>query len=210
MKRETMKIAVAFALTVLLTGNVHAALGDNTGTGDVGGVGGALLDSPVFNLTSTGNVLNLQKRAFQADGTPIPTGSVLPTGSVVKFMIYVSNDSTVGINDVSVQDVLDTAVGAFSYTLESIQIDNTAANCAGAVCTTGPGSEEEAIYTAVNAATGTCGAVPSACTDASDADVASWDGTNTIDIGDSVNAGNAQLDIAASKTFAVLFTVTMN
>jgi uncharacterized repeat protein (TIGR01451 family) len=208
MKRKTINLAVALMLVAVLTGGTYAATGDNIGTGDVGGDGNALIDSPVFNLTSTGNQLSLFKRAFMADGTPIASGSTLPQGTTVKFMIYVSNDSSVQINDVSVQDVLDTSAGAFTYTADSIQVDNSVANCAAAVCTV---AEEQAIYAAVNANTATCGASAAACTDDdTDSDLASWDGTDTIDIGNSSNAANAQLDIAGNKVFAVLFSVTMN
>lgn len=174
--------------------SVSSFAADNTGTGDIGGVAADLTDSNTFTLNST--TLAITKRAFLADGTALTSGATLPRGTVVKFMLYVNNNTAVAVNDISMRDVLD---AAFAYQTGTIKVDNTVANCAAATCT---GPEEAAIYTAVNAA--------SALTDATDADVATYTaGTTTIDLGNSVVAGNAQLNAAANTVYAVLFTVTM-
>ena len=68
--------------------------------------------------------------------------------------------------------------------------------CAGASCTVG---EEAAIFAATDS--GTVG------TDVVNADLVSFTGV-TLDVGNA-NAANAQLDIAAGKVWAVVFTVRM-
>ena len=95
--------------------------------------------------------------------------------------------------DVSVRDVLDPA---FQYQLESIQVDNSVAECVAAICDT---AEELAIFTAVNGA--------SVLTDALGDDVVSY-AAATIDAGNG-NVGNLQLDINANTVWAILFSVKM-
>ena len=172
--------------------SVSAFAADNTGTGDIGGVAADLTNSNTFTLNST--TLAITKRAFLADGTALTSGATLPRGTVVKFMLYVNNNTAVAVNDISMQDVLD---ATFSYQAGTIKVDNSVANCAAATCT---GPEEAAIYTAVNAA--------SALTDAAGDDVASH-AAGTINLGNSVVGTNAQLNAAANTVYAVLFTVTM-
>ncbi len=172
--------------------SVSAFAADNTGTGDIGGVAADLTDSNIFTLNST--TLAIAKRAFLADGTALTSGATLPRGAVVKFMLYVNNNTAIAVNDISMQDVLD---ATFAYQTGTIKIDNTVANCAAATCT---GPEETAIYTAVNAA--------SALTDAAGDDVASY-AAGTINLGNSVVGANTQLDATANSVYAVLFTVTM-
>ena len=46
-------------------------------------------------------------------------------------------------------------------------------------------------------------------TDAAGDDVASYDGTDTINVGNSVEATNTQLDVAASTVWAVIFNAVM-
>lgn len=165
----------------------------NKGTGDIAGVAGDLTDSLDFVLNST--TLKLVKRAFLADGTPIASGSSVPTGTTVKFIIYVNNNTPVPIDDVSIQDVL---AASFAYTANSIKIDNTT-TCALEDCTA---LEEDAIFAAIDD--------NAPLTDAAAAgDVGSYDGTDTIDIGNSSETNNDQLDILASSVFAVQITVTM-
>jgi uncharacterized repeat protein (TIGR01451 family) len=172
--------------------SVSAFAADNTGTGDIGGVAADLTNSNTFTLNST--TLAITKRAFLADGTALTSGATLPRGTVVKFMLYVNNNTAVAVNDISMQDVLD---ATFSYQAGTIKVDNSVANCAAATCT---GPEEAAIYTAVDAA--------SALTDAAGDDVASH-AAGTINLGNSVVGTNAQLNAAANTVYAVLFTVTM-
>lgn len=196
MKRQfailMQRIAVFTLASVLAWSSVvHAA--DNTGTGDVADDPAALVDSNTFQLFSTGAALTLVKTAFLTnDGTPLTSGATVPQGTLVDFMIYVNNEGTVAINDVTLQDQLDPL---FVYQAGTIRLDNSVANCAATACTP---AEEAAIYAAAAAA--------AAATDAVDADGASFDGTDTVDVGDG-NVANATVNAAASSVLAVVITV---
>ena len=138
--------------------------------------------------------LDLVKRAFWPDGTPIPTGATIPSAMGFKFLLYINN-SAGARTDVSVRDVLDPA---FQYEPESMRVDNSIGNCAAAVCTA---LEEQAIFTAVNAA--------ALRTDAEDGDAVSYTVVSTtIDAGNG-NTGNAQLDINGNKVWAIVLTARM-
>ena len=132
------------------------------------------------------------KRAFRLDGTPIPNGTVVAKGALVKFVLYVNNPGP-PVPDMSLRDVLDPG---FAYLGGTLKTDNSQAACATGTCS---GVEEAAIYTAVNGG--------AAATDALDGDVASRSGA-TIDVGNQ-NAANAALNLAAGKVFGVMFTVRM-
>lgn len=187
-------VTLALVATATIAGVVPAAhAATNTATGDIGGVNADLDDSNTVNLTA--QALALVKRAFLVDGTPLTDGAALPRGTVVKFMVYISNPTAFAVNDVSVQDVL---AATFGYQTNSIKVDNSVAACVGA-CS---GAQEATIFTAVNAA--------ASLTDAVGGDVASYTaGTTTIDLGNQSVVGNSQLNIAANRVWAALFTVTM-
>jgi hypothetical protein len=136
--------------------------------------------------------LTLVKRGFLPGGTAIPTGTTVPSGTNVSFLLYVYNAGT-AVTDVSLQDVLDPL---FAYVPGSIRYDATAGTCAAATCTP---AEEAAIFAA--AAAGTVG------TDPVNADVVSFTGT-TLDAGNQ-NAANAQLDLAGSQVWALVFDVVV-
>ena len=110
----------------------------------------------------------------------------------VKFLLYIDNPLPLAA-DVSMQDVLDPV---FLYVAGSIKYDNSVANCAAATCSV---AEEAAIF--ASADSGTVG------TDAVDGDVVRFTGV-TLDIGDQ-SAAHAQLDIAGSRVWAVVFTIRM-
>jgi hypothetical protein len=130
--------------------------------------------------------LALVKQALlAADGSLITNSSTLPRGTVFRFLIYTENTGS-DRSDVSIQDVLEPS---FAYSTGSIKVDNSVA----------VGSSVAAIYSAVNAT--------APLTDVIDADVASITG-NTINVGNSV-AANGQLDIAANRVWALLFTIRM-
>jgi len=138
--------------------------------------------------------LALTKTAFLPDGTPIPTGSILPGFQEFKYLLYINNKDVAKI-DVSVRDVLDPV---FQYQLGTIQVDNSVAECALNVCTA---AEELAIFTAVDGA--------AFLSDAVDGDVASYTvGSLSVDAGNSTEA-NLQLDINANAVWAILFSVKM-
>lgn len=136
--------------------------------------------------------LNIVKRGFLLDGTPITNGALLPKGTPVRFLLYLDNPGG-AVSDVSLGDIL---APGFAYVAGSLRYANTAANCAATSCT---GAEESAILAAALA--GTAG------TDAVDGDVVSAVGA-TVRAGNQV-VGNLQLDIVAAKVWAVVFTVRM-
>jgi uncharacterized repeat protein (TIGR01451 family) len=170
----------------------------NTAIGDINGDLAALADSNVFQLSSTGASLELVKTAWiTSDGSPITSGSTVPQGTSVDFMIFVNNLGSVDINDVSIQDVLNVL---FTYQTDSIRVANvalpsTSGSCAVAVCTT---DEEAEIYAAAS--------VVAANSDIVDlADTSSFAGV-TVSAGDE-GIANGRLDVAADRVLAVVFTV---
>lgn len=205
MKRQIRKIVRRLAVTTLVamlaTGSWQTAFAENnTGTGDVAGDTNALADSNVFQLFSTGAGLALVKTAWMtSDGSPIGTGSTVPQGTNVDFMIYVNNLGSVDINDVSIQDVLD-PLFVYDNLTDSIRVLNVnlagTGSCAVAICTP---AEEAAIYAAASAA--------AANTNAAGDDTSSFDGTDTIDVGNQNEATNAALTVDADRVLAVVFTV---
>ena len=198
MKRQIRKnlrqLAVtACAATMAVCSLQTAFAEDNIGIGDISGDTNALANSNTFQLFSTGANLALVKTAWMtSDGSPITDGATVPTGTYVDFMIYVNNESSVAINDVSIRDVL---LGLFLYEADSIRVDNSVADC-GATC---DATEEAAIYAAA-------AAVLPTNSDAVDlADTSSFTGV-TVDAGDQYVA-NGQLNVAPNTVLAVVFTV---
>lgn len=145
-------------------------------------------------LAGCAPVLDIVKRAFWLDGTPIPTGATIPSGVEFKYLLYINNPS-VARSDVTVRDVLDPA---FQFQAGSIQVDNSVVQCTAAACTP---AEEQAIFLAVDGA--------AVLTDAVDGDVASYTGAGTtVDAGNG-NVGNLQLNINANAVWAILFSAKM-
>ena len=199
MKRQfgkTLQHIAALALGVFLTLGHVAQAAPNQGIGDVGGDGAALGDSNVFNLSSTGSGLVLVKTAFlTSDATQLSDNDTVPSGTSVDFMIYINNESSVAINDVSIQDVLD---AAFTYQAGTIKIDNSIVDC-GATCDT---TEEAAVYAAA--------ILTAALSDGVDGDTARYDiPTLTVDAGDENVVGNGTLNVAANTVLALVFTVVV-
>ena len=205
MKRQigkNLRRLAATALAALLAmASVQTAFAEfNTGTGDVAGDNNALANSAPFELSSTGAGLQLVKTAWMtSDGSPIGSSSTVPQGTSVDFMIYVSNPGSVDINDVSIQDVLD-PLFVYDGLTDSIRVLNVnlavTGSCAAVPCTPG---EEAAIYAAVSADT--------AKTNGTGDDEVSFDGTDTIDVGDENEASNTAVTADADRVLAVVFTV---
>ena len=196
MKRQfgkTLQHIAALTLGVLLTLGPAAQAALNTGTGDVAGDGAALANSNDFDLSSSG-ALTLVKTAFQTvSGAQLSSTDTVPAGTSVDFMIYLNNESSVAINDVSIQDVLN---AAFTYQAGTIKIDNSVADC-GASCTP---AQEQAVYAAA--------ILTAALTDTVDLlDTASNTGVN-IDAGNE-NVANGLLNVAANTVLALVFTVVV-
>jgi len=138
--------------------------------------------------------LDIIKRAFWPNGTPIPSGATIPSGVEFKYMLYINNRDVVR-NDVSVRDVLDPT---FQYQAGTLQVDNSVAECAAPACTV---LEEQAIFTSVIGV--------AFLSDAPDGDVASYNGgSSSVDAGDG-NVANATLNINADAVWAISFSVKM-
>ncbi len=201
MKRQIAKnfrrLAVTTVAALLAAGGSTTAFAeDNTGTGDVAGDTNALADSNVFQLFSTGAGLALVKTAWMtSDGSPITSGSTVPQGTNVDFMIYVNNIGSVDINDVSIQDVLDPLFVYQAGTIRvlNVAIPSTGGSCAVAACTP---AEEAEVYAAVS--------VAAANSDGVDGDTSSFAGV-TVDAGNQ-NVANGQLNATADRVLAVVFT----
>jgi hypothetical protein len=156
---------------------------------------GALSQSEITALATCAPPvgLNLVKRAFWSDGTPIPTGATVPGGVEFKYMLYVNNQLGAE-SDVSVRDVLNPL---FQYQAGTIQVDNSVSECAATTCTP---AEEQTIFSSIDATP--------FLTDAVDGDAASYTAGTTIDAGDG-NVANAQLNINGDSVWAILFSVKM-
>ena len=196
MKRQygkTLQRIAALMLGVFLILSPVAQAADNTGIGDVAGVGADLVDSNTFTLNAS--TPTLVKAAFLTIGnTALTSGDTLPAGTSVDFLIYLNNEADLAILDVGIQDTL---VG-FTYVAGTIHVLNTTAECALTACDAG---EELTIYNDAR--------VAALSTDAINDDNASFTGT-TVEVGNNVTAGNTQQDAAANTVLAVVFTATLD
>lgn len=170
-------------------------------------------------LTGSGNVtvnaatLQLVKQVWTTGGTCLAsapadatcnssaTATTLPTGTTVKFLIFVKNTTDINLTDIRFQDLLDDTASGFTYVATSIKRTQTGASEPLDTDTS------STIYT--NANTGT------ALTDAvANADVAGIDtavSPDNLSVGGAGGVGqNATLAVNAHKAFAVLFQATKN
>lgn len=178
----TSRALLALCVWIGSVGSAFAA--DNTATGDIAGDGADLGDSNTFTLNTT--TLGIVKTAFLTDGTPLASGAALPRGTLVQFMLYIDNTTSVPVVDVNVQDVLD---AAFLYEAASIRVDDTTAT----------GSTAAAIYATVSATAPLDDGVDGL-------DVA---GIAAATLSAGASSGNVQLDIPANSVWAMLFTIEM-
>jgi hypothetical protein len=164
---------------------------------DMNGAAGGLWNGPApdmgaFESSCAAQPLQLVKRGFLTDGTPVVDGATLPRGTIIDFLLYLNNPGPARL-DASVRDALDPG---FAYVAGTTKIDTTSANCSTGVCSP---AEEAAILAAVGA--------QSASTDVVDGDLVSYNvPTTTIDAGDQ-NAANGQLDVSQNSVAAVLIRV---
>lgn len=238
-KRKTMPIAagvgLAMALFVLILGPAGGYAATNSANNVAGGS---------HTLTNSGNVtvnaagLKLVKQVWvnvsgtwtcmastvTADQAPEPDdrcngsgpGSVtVPSGSTVKFLIYVRNRSDINFTDLRFQDILDVSAGVsggFTYSTPADQIKRSATGGSEPLDTDTP----LAIFTNVDGAT-----CPGAqcMTNAADGDIASYAAgiaanQDRITVGNTTGLTPAQangtLALNAHKTFAILFQATKN
>ncbi len=198
MKRQfekTKQYLAALMLGVLLTLGSMAQAADNIGVGDVAGDPAALVDSNTFVLNSSGALTLVKTAWLTVGGTPITSGTTLPAGTQVDFMIYVNNKSDLQIDDVTIADTLD---ALFLYgPADNIRVNNATVECTLAACDP---AEELVIYNAAR--------VVGAGTDAVGGDSVSYVAP-TVDVGNANQGGNTQQNAAANSVLAVVFTVTV-
>jgi len=189
---------------------VHAAVNQVT---DPGGGGVSLTNSG--NVTVTSATLQLVKQVWDSAGSSclasIPadatcnssaTSITVPTGTTLKFLVYVKNTSDVSLSDVRIQDLLDDSVTGFTYTASSIKRT--------------PNDGTAPADTATNATIQA--AATTAQTDAVGApdDFASITDSNAngkldkLTVSAVTGQANQSLGFLAHKTFAILYTVTKN
>ncbi len=137
--------------------------------------------------------LAIVKRAFQTDGTPIPSGSTLSSGMPVRFMLYINNPGG-AVGDVSLVDALNPL---FAYVPGSIEYANTQPSCALLVCSP---AEEAAIFSSAESGSSATDAVG---------------GSDPIGVvGGTIHAGNQtvanqSLGVQAGRVWVMTFTVIM-
>lgn len=128
------------------------------------------------------------------------TSIQVPSGTTIKFLIYVRNDTDVQIPDVRIKDVIDTTAGAaggFTYTAASMRTIATPL-------------DTDTISTIVTAVTGGGAYAESDAVEATAGNYASIVGGGNLTIGAVAAQTNATLNLAARKTFALIFTATKN
>src|SRR3989442_505108 len=203
-------LATTLMVLALWPADVHAAVNQAT---DPGGGGVSLSNSG--NVTVTSATLQLVKQVWDSAGSnclaSIPadatcnssaTSITVPTGTTLKFLIYVKNASDVSLSDVRIQDLLDDSVTGFTYTASSIRRT--------------PNDGTAPADTATNATIQA--AATTAQTDAVGApdDFASITDSNAngkldkLTVGAVTGQANQSLGFLAHKTFAIAFQVTKN
>src|SRR5438034_2122747 len=204
---------ILFALLMMWVvgpADVHAAVNQAT---DPGGGGVSLTNSG--NVTVASATLQLVKQVWDSAGTnclaSIPadatcnssaTSITVPTGTTLKFLVYVKNASDVSLSDVRIQDLLDDSVTGFTYTASSIKRT--------------PNDGTAPADTATNATIQA--AATTAQTDAVGApdDFASINDSNEnakldkLTVGAVTVQANQGLTFQGNKTFAIVFSVTKN
>lgn len=189
-------IALAASLLAVSLLTTSALAATNQALGSIGTVSADLADSNIITLNSQG--LSLFKRAFLAsDNSVIADGSTLPSGTKIRFLIYVNNPTAYAVGDVRVTDQL----AGFTYVtllnggvLREANVPNA---CAAAACSAG---EESGILTAVLATADK--------TEAADADSLSYDsGTTTVSAG--LTANTTSITANATSAWGMVFEATI-
>jgi len=197
-------------ILVLWPAGVHAAVNQAT---DPGGGGVSLTNSG--NVTVTSATLQLVKQVWDSAGSnclaSIPadatcnssaTSITVPTGTALKFLIYVKNTSDVSLSDVRIQDLLDDSATGFTYTASSIKRTPNDGTAPADTATNGT-----ILAAATTAQTDAVGAPD---------DLASITDSNAngkldkLTVGAVTGQANQSLSFLAHKTLAILFTATKN
>ena len=182
---------LAIITCALIFGPTTTMAATNTATWDISGV--AQADATFDLISFSSGAVSLTKTAFLvADGSELIDGASVPTNTVVDFMIFINNKNLSAVNNINVADIL--VPGEFAYTLTTMQFGTTA-ECALQVC---DATERAALYAAAT----------NPYSDTPGDDAASYNaGTTTISAG--LSGGDAQLNVPAQTTWALVFTATV-
>jgi len=207
-KRRWCLIVLLSAAALCITGSAWAATNQAT---NAGSVGISLSDSG--SVTVTASALQLVKQVYTAAGVCLAsspsdancnagaTAVVVPSGTQLKFLIFVRNASDVALTDIRIQDMLDDTAGAaggFTYLTNTIKIDSSQSDA----------QTIANIYSAVDGVVTTQTDVVGAPDDS-----ASMDTTVSPDrltVGAVAGQANVAVSVIARRTFAVLFQATKN
>ena len=189
---------------VLMVSPQHATAATNA-AGNVAGGSHTLTGSG--NVTVNSSSLALAKQVYDSAGTCLASSPAdaacnggatsvnVPTGTTLKFLIFVKNPTSVALTDIRFQDALDVTATGFAYVASTIRRTQTGA--AAPVDT----ATAAAIFADANGGTGT------ALTDvASGTDEASFVSPNLT----AGQATNGNVTINANKAFGIVFQVTKN
>ncbi|MGB3942164.1 MAG: hypothetical protein WBK96_11795 [Candidatus Manganitrophaceae bacterium] len=160
------------------------------------------------NVTVTPSTLQLVKQVWTTGGSCLAsapadatcnssaTAATVPSGTTLKFLIFVKNASDVALTDIRFSDALDVSGTGFTYVAASIKRTSAV---------TPPNATDSAAIIFANADGGT------AQTDAlSNADNAAFVSPNLTVGGDGTAGQNATVSVAATKAFGIVFQVTKN
>jgi len=184
-------VLLAVFTVAMIFGPSAALAATNTANWDIGGTAQTAATITI-NSYANGSV-TLTKLAFLTDGTQLLDGATVPQGTEVRFVLAVANGNTFQMNDISLNDDLAPAgftkvAGDFSH-----------------ITIAGTGLTASVIY---NEVTGAGAGTPLTATAAvTGDDIASFVGT-TVQIG--TTAGDTQLDVAGTSTWAIIFNATAN
>lgn len=202
-----MAVSLAVAIFMIVLGPTASYAAINSANNVAGG-SNALTASG--NVTITGSTLQLVKQVWTSGGACLAsspadatcnasaTTTSVPSGTLLKFLIFVKNTTDISITDTRFSDALDVSGTGFTYVAASIRRTETA---------TPPIDTATAatIFTDANGGTGI------ALTDAlSNADVAAFVSPNLTVGGDNSAGQNATLAVAAHTSFGVIFQATKN
>ncbi len=199
-----VSLVIALSLITFRPANLHAA------TNSVGNVaGGSVTLTGSGNVTVNTSTLQLVKQVWTTGGSCMAsmpadascnssaTSVLVPSGTALKFLIYVQNTTDLALSDLRFQDLLDDAAGGFTYVANSIKRTQTGGS--------EPVDTDSAATIFSNADSG------SALSDTiSNADVAGIDTSASPDNLTVGATGNATLSIGAHKAFGIVFQVTKN
>ena len=202
-------IAVSVFLTMVgWSLPVFAATNEAT---DPGGGGVSITDSGTVTVNSS--ALQLVKQVYDTGGSclaSIPadaacnssaTSVTVPSGTNLKFMIFVRNDTDVSLSDVRIEDLLADTGTDFTYVANSIK--RTPMNATAPLDTDTIGT----IFTAADGGTVMTDVVGGPDDEASMDTTASPD---RMTVGAVTGQANAAVSVTAHRTFAVLFQASKN